>query len=82
MSQSHYKDLIERIRHHCQQTAWDARRLEPKQHWRVEQTVDYDGWYIHPRNSFIALKSAPTLTRTLSIFFKGWEALTSMSRPP
>lgn len=56
MSQSHYKDLIERIYQHCQQTAWDAQHLEPRQHWCVEQTVDYDGWYISPRNSFIALK--------------------------
>ena len=60
MSQYHYKDLIERIRHHCQQTAWDAQHLESRQHWCVAQRADYDGWYVRPRNSFITLKKGGT----------------------
>ncbi len=56
MSQDHYRDLIERIVHRCQQTAWDAQHLERKQRWLVDPEEDYDGWYIPVRNSFITLK--------------------------
>jgi len=56
MSQDHYRDLIERIGRHCQQTAWDAQHLERKQRWLIEPGEDYDGWYLPVRNSFIALK--------------------------
>ncbi len=55
MSQDHSGDLIERIRHHCQQTAWDAQHLERQRRWLVEPTEDYNGWYIPDRRSFIAL---------------------------
>ena len=56
MSQDHYRDLIERIVHRCQQTAWDAQHLERKQRWLVDPEEDYDGCYIPVRNSFITLK--------------------------
>ncbi len=43
MSQDHSGDLIERIRHRCQQTAWDAQHLELQQRWLVEPEEDYNG---------------------------------------
>jgi len=55
MSQDHFGDLIERIHHHCQQTAWDAQHLELQHRWLVEPEEDYNGWYIPERQSFIAL---------------------------
>lgn len=55
MGPEYYKDLIERIRDHCQHTAWDAQHLGPKERWPIRAIADYDGWYIPSRETFIAL---------------------------
>jgi SMI1 / KNR4 family (SUKH-1) len=56
MSQGQYDALLASIRTHCQETAWDALCLEREQGWLMEQTDDYDGWYVPERQSFITLK--------------------------
>jgi hypothetical protein len=56
MSEDHYNALLNRIREHCQQVAWDA--LDPNLRWNAGNTPrdPYERRYVHGRKSFIAFK--------------------------